>query len=283
MIRTSLFVFTLLMASISLAANEYFHKPNAGEQSLDVVYRNGATGTRTINSVETKYSGYLIDFNYLYSVDADMAFGLAVSTGDVKVVTPALESKNKGFSDLTAKYMGSADYLQYGADLLIGTIKARAFSTADDGNRNVGGFVLTPYLGVALNESDMNYGGKIDYAYYFDRRIDAANDPTLKGGSVMGLSVFGEFNYGSGFMGATYKIQNASDYKREVGSNSYTYKGDAPNIFKFYFTFEMGSFVLLADYQMDLWKSVDDSNVFGGSARDSYTANTLSLGMRANF
>jgi hypothetical protein len=274
-------------SSVSFAAtqssSEFFHRPSSGKNDLQAKYVVGPSGKRTIDEIEYKYSGYILDFNYMYGLSDSMAFGANISTGERKTEDANNNWKDKGFSDVTAKFAGSSDFIMYGAEMALGFSKRKIGSSSADGNRYSGGMALTPYIGLLLSESEMSYGGKMDYTYNFDRKLDATGDPTLSEGNSFSVTGFGEYSFGTSILGLSYKLVSASDYKSTTGSTTRTYKGDLPNVMKVYYTLDIGVATLLADYQMDMWQSINDSNVVGGTNKSSYTASSINFGARFSF
>ena len=293
---TSFFTISAMAAtnnSDNRAQSEFFHRPGSGLSEFEAKYVSGPTGKRSVTAatagstaVDVKYSGYFIDASYMYGVSDDMAFGAEVNSGDLKIESGTANAKNTGASDPVLKFMGASDSLQYGADLTLGMTKRKdpVLSTTApvDGNRNVGGMVLRPYIGLLAGDGDINYGGMLDYTYFAERKIDATSDPTITGGNALGLTGMLEYNYGSGWFGASYKLVTVADTQRKTGSTSTTLKGDLPSILNFYFTYDVGACLLTAAYEMDMYKANDDTSN-SGTNNSAYTATNISLGVRFYF
>ena len=283
----TLFVFLLILPYAALAEDksdsEFFHNPPTQGSEIETKYISGPAGIRSVDSVDNKYSGYLLDFTYSYGITAHMSIGVNINYGEEKTDTGATQTRKIGMSDPVVKFQADDDFLQYGSDLTLGFGKAKAGTVTADGNRNSGGMSLRPYVGVLSTHDGFNFGGTLEYNYYFDRQLDEAGDPTVSGGNSMGLTGFVEYFYGKGWIGSSYKMMFVSDTKKKVGSTTTDYKGDVPNVWNIYFNLDMGEWVMLLAYQRDYYQSINDTGVAGGSKSDAFVNASVVAGVRYDF
>ncbi len=272
--RMLLIALTVLSTASAFAktATEYYFQPAGGASALELTYEKGNATIKFDPVGESKREIADIRLDYAYGLSDNAAVGFYTFTGENKLKSGGGTQKADGMGDLHAYYKGISDSFYYGADLGFNTEKFKS------DNRSTGGPSLKVNGGYLANSGSVNYGGDLSYLYKMERTTDSTPAVKATGGDILRLALFGEYNYGSGFLGGEVASNSVGEAKFKQSGTTTTGKSSSNTSLKFYGTYDFSQMVQgLAFIENQMFPK---STAAGNKA---YTATLLSLGARINF
>ncbi len=253
------------------ASTEYFFQPASGASAIELTYEKTDATIKFTPSGELKVEGNDVRVDFAHGLSENAAVGFYTFSGELKSKSGSTTiSKADGMGDIHFYYKGISDSLYYGADLGVNTEKSKADS------RSTGGLSLKGNVGYLGSASSLNYGGDVSYNYKMERTNDSTPATKTTGGDELKLAVFGEFNYGTGFLGAEVASLSISERENKRLNVTTTTKSSSPTSLKLYGTFDFSQMVqgLL---------SLENRMIPKETGTKAYTVSTLSAGVRINF
>jgi hypothetical protein len=264
---------TLLLTATAFgkSTTEYYFQPAAGGSALELTYESAAATVKYDPSGESKVTAGDFHINYAYGLDANSALGIYTFSGTVETKTTTT-SKADGMGDLHLYYKGFSDFLHYGADLGINTAKNKT------DNRSTGGPSINLNVGGLWTASGWNFGGDLTYRFLMERTDDSSPAQKTTEGNVVRVAGFGEYNYGSGFIGGELSDSMVADSKTKVSGTTTTNKGENYIALKAYGSLEFSDMV-------EGLLSIEDQMhpKISANSTKAYSETILALGVRLNF
>ena len=274
----------LAQAASDTGGSEYFHQAAGGANEITPMF-SYANGIQKMNdgTADTKTNGiknlgvqYEYGINEMLSVYGNIGYGSVGVDRSGSSTASGLNDLNLGVKGTSAMGMGS---LRYGLNLNLPFEKAKVDGGGRATNASTGGLGLTPYVGYDMVAGPGMWGARLSYNYKFNRSYDYGSyNPTVTGGSVLGLGTFYEFNVAEMIFGGKLQYDIAQD--TTIGrQNASDLTGPTGNIFTagLYTRINVGPGNLLA--------GIDYGMLAGNkpSGTDSIMNSVINVGYRVAF
>lgn len=212
----SIAVVTLATAAAYAKSNtEYYFQPSANQSAVELKYD---MDTKPMDGQKLTQND--LYFRYLYGLSETNTVGVYFANGSIKSDVDGSDTAS-GMTDLHPFWEAYSDMWHYGVDLGINTGKAK--STA----RTSGGLSLAGHVGVLMASGAMNYGADLRYTMPFERSVDDTAGTKYTGTNTTKLAVFGEYNYGMGFVGAELAYSMIGDTTVKTNAGEAKSKGES--------------------------------------------------------
>ena len=271
--------------------SQYYFQPPENGFSAEVSYEGDSNPGKINNGfTDSNYSTNRNDFHFLgmFGLMENLAIGAETLYGSLETDYGNPHTAT-GMGDIHGFIKGNFSFVHYKFDLGLNTSKTAidAASSAPD-NRSSGGISALAEVGAMFSTRTFNYGADLRYFYPLERDYDDIYASKYTGGSTVRPAVFGEFYFGTGFIGAEFAYIMGSDVTQK--RNNYldvTLKSENYYALKGYFTYDINDLVTgFVDVSMAMHQDHDYSNtnlVATTQKLKAYNETDFNIGARINF
>lgn len=277
------------------AESEMFWQPDSGQSELTATFGYSSLATRTKGTTtDSKLSGINpLSVQYMYGISDSLAIGGAIGYQNMESDgTP--KTKVGGITDPVVRLDGTTQMafgnLQWGADLVLGFMKAKREIKSDGGIElsstdplaftSGGGISLIPYVGVDTQAGPGILGGKLSFELGMEHDVElktsgGTTDLKSKGGDAITLTGFYEYMLSDMILGGALNYVMISEETLKGTGVDSTTKAFSPIGIDLYGRIPAGGFAVIPKLAYYF--------TAGGDEFDKYSNMNLSLAGRWSF